>query len=176
MWSLSLYFSVLLTVNGQLLTKMAESLELQQVNLKETKIESAEELANLTNAAESPPNSEAADSAIGKSSQDVSSEDEQSVIPDVSRSDESLVESKRVVDLGDQVGATKISRSCDGVRLRSCSDLRRRPSFLRRNVSQDTDLEGGITNQTKPIISQMTYEELDKYYDSKITYITDQGM
>ena len=48
---------------------MAESLALQNVNLKE--IESAEELANLANDAESPPNSEVTDSAIGKSSQDL---------------------------------------------------------------------------------------------------------
>ena len=161
---------------------MAESLELQQVNLKETKIESAEELAYLTNAAESPPNSEATDSAIGKSSQDVSSEDEQPVIPDVSRSNESsrLVESKRVVDLGDQVGATKIS--CDSFRFRSCSDLRRRTSLLKRNVSEGSivissrDLEGGITRTATKPISQMTSQELENYYDSKITYTTDQGM
>ena len=131
---------------------MAESLALQNLNLKETKIGSAEELANLANDAESPPNSEATDSAIGKSSQDVSSEDEQSVIPDESSR---LVESERVVDFGDQNLLT----------------------VPKRNLSGSVDLEGGNTMTANKETSKMTSQELEKYYDSKITYcITEQGM
>ena len=130
---------------------MAESLTLQNLNLKETKIGSAEELANLANDAESPPNSEATDSAIGKSSQDVSSEDEQSVIPDESSR---LVESERVVDFGDQNLLT----------------------VPKRNLSGSVDLEGGNTMTANKETSKMTSQELEKYYDSKITYITEQGM
>ena len=134
---------------------MAESLALQNLNPKETKIDSAEELANLANDAESPPNSEATDSAIGKSSQDVSSEDEQSVNPDeLSR----LVESERVVDFGDQNMLTVPKRNLSG----SAIPIR--------------DLEGGSTMRASKETCEMTSQELEEYYDSKITYITETGM
>ena len=134
---------------------MAESLALQNVNLKETKFGSAEELANLANDAESPPNSEATDSAIGKSSQDVSSEDEQSVIPDESSR---LVESERVVDFGDQNLLTVPKRNLSG------------------SVMSFRDLEGGNTMTANKKTCEMTSQELEEYYDSKITYITETGM
>ena len=133
---------------------MAESLLTQPVRL--VRFQSFKESSNY---AESNPTSETTDSAFGKGSQDISSEDESPPMSTETSDGQEVSPFKwEVVNSGLDVSPRDLE---GGVieQIASFSDLER----------------GNCVTAAKPTM-EMTTQELKEHYDSKITYITDQGM
>lgn len=134
---------------------MAESLLTQPVRL--IRFQSFKELPNY---AESNPNSETTDSAFGKGSQDISSDDDESPPMSTETSD------------GQEVSPFKWEVSNSGLDV-SPRDLE---GGIIEQVASFSDLDRGHCGTAAKPTMEMTPQELKEHYDSKITYITDQGM